>query len=583
MADIAKDMQAMSKSYEVIANSLGISLDAAARLLEALLNNKDSQQLAQMILKHAIDPTSSKKDVLVAREISPEIIPVIKTLLQREPKIAASVINFDSDNKNSKNSLLYFSNQKEKVELIMNEALARAGLINQIDREKVEPFIGKLKDNPMKEVKGLTEKQYEELLADIAKLKYPANKITLFPNRYERNGENMVDVGFLEETMPRKIQKQGEEVKNAGPYSIPNLVKGLLIKQQMLENAKNSFERGVLFEQRVSYKKDIVIKNFDINTIKKDRRGMINMQSMLNKMEIEPDIKQKLLKLLKSSTLSKDARDQLIDEIQKLDVNELEKGQVLNKINDLSDMKYIIPATIVQDGKVPAYELDRSNYARIGSEVSLNSGDKTLKVLMKNAEQELKQFASSNMTSENQTLLILTQGEFEKLEKGRKDKSYKKEEFEYTKKGEERIAPLYSDVMNTDRVGNDIIKTINSNIENLSSEKISENMESMDSMDKAAEEMSPEAIKDILMDNKDVLLDTMDNKELFDEAVEIVESDFQFNRVSDPYYIDNELEDAEEEIESDRNTDINMGRDYDNPEPDDFYDLDHDGVDDREQ
>ena len=229
MGDIAKDMQAMSKGYEVIARSMGISIDAASRLLDAFLKNRGTKELGQLIINHALDPNTSKNDKLVTRALSPEIVEITKDILNREKRLAATIIGIDDDDKNSIPSILYFSNHREQVEKVVSEALARAGLLPEIDRIISDEYVGKLKDNPMREVKGLTEPQYEQLLSDISKLDYPLNKVTLFPKYYENNGETRVDVGFLESTLERKIKMDNNKIVKSGPYSIPNIIKGCLL------------------------------------------------------------------------------------------------------------------------------------------------------------------------------------------------------------------------------------------------------------------------------------------------------------------------------------------------------------------
>lgn len=255
MGDIAKDMQAMSKGYEVIARSMGISIDAASRLLDAFLKNRGTKELGQLIINHALDPNTSKNDKLVTRALSPEIVEITKDILNREKRLAATIIGIDDDDKNSIPSILYFSNHREQVEKVVSEALARAGLLPEIDRIISDEYVGKLKDNPMREVKGLTEPQYEQLLSDISKLDYPLNKVTLFPKYYENNGETRVDVGFLESTLERKIKMDNNKIVKSGPYSIPNIIKGLLAKQLYMENTKGS--KGIMdyYNQRVDYRK----------------------------------------------------------------------------------------------------------------------------------------------------------------------------------------------------------------------------------------------------------------------------------------------------------------------------------------
>ena len=576
MADIAKDMQTMSKGYEVIARSMGISIDAASRLLDALLKNRGTRELGQLILNHALDPNSSNKDKIVTRAISPEIIEVTTEILKREKKLAAKIIDIDSDDKNSIPSILYFSNHRDQVEIVVSEALARAGLLPEIDRVKSDEYVGKLKDNPMREVKGLTESQYEQLLSDISKLDYPLNKVTLFPKYYENNGETRVDVGFLESTLERKIKMDNNKIVKAGPYSIPNIIKGLLAKQLYMENTKGSKEIMDYYNQRVDYRKNLNEKVLDIDKIKRDRRNISYVYTVLNKLDIDKDVRERLVDLVKNSAKSKETREKLIDEIKKLDVNELTKEQITKKVNELNDIKYVVPATIVPDGKDFAYELDRDTYMKIGANITIDKADKHLLVDTKCADKELDIFSLKNMSADNRTLLVLSQEEFDKLKQEEKGKKFKNHELEYTHNGEEPLAQSYAKISSEiSELDNNYIQTINDNRESLVS-----NLEGMDAFDLIAEESSPRAIEEILLDN-------LGDKDIVAEIMETIEQDYLFEEVKDPYCIARELEEAYEECEQERDKERDMedpfNHDQGYEEPDDYFDRNHNNRDDRDE
>lgn len=576
MADIAKDMQAMSRSYEVISKSIGISIDAAARLLDSLLRNRGTKDLAELIVNHSKDPNSSKEDKLVTRSISPELVGVTKDILAREKKLAATIIDIDNDDKNSVPSILYFSNHRKEVEQVMSEALARAGLLPEIDRTISDEFVGKLKDNPMREVKGLTEVQYEQMLSDISKLEYPLNKITLFPKYYENNGETRVDVGFLESTLERTITKNGDKAFKSGPYSIPNIVKGLLAKQLYLGNTKNSKEVENYYAQRVDYRKKLNENVLDIDKMKRDRRNISYTYTVLNKLDLDKDVRERLIDLVKNSTISKQARENLIDEIQKLDIDELTKEQMTKKISELNDIKYVVPAVIVQDGKDFAYELERDTYMKIGAGVTIDKDNKHLLVDTKCADKEFDIFSLSNMTTDNRTLLVLTQEEFDNFRKEDRGKKYKNYELEYTHNREEPLAQSYTELSSElDKLDSSFIQVISDNRESLVS-----NIEGMDAFDLIAEEYSPKAIEDLLLDN-------IDDKDQVAEVMDIIGQDYLFEEVKDPYCIARELEEAYEECEQEREMDRNIDDSFEHnngfEEPDDYFDRNHNNRDDRDE
>ncbi|WP_373262249.1 hypothetical protein [Hungatella hathewayi] len=576
MGDIAKDMQAMSKSYEVIARSMGISIDAASRLLDALLRNRGTRELGQLIINHAMDPNTSENDKLVTRTLSPEVVEITKDILNREKKLAATIIDIDRDDKSSVQSILYFSNHREQVEKVVVEALARAGLLPEIDRSISDEFVGKLKDNSMREVKGLTEPQYEQLLSDISKLDCPLNKITLFPKYYEKDGDTRIDVGFLESTLERKIKKDSDKIVKSGPYSIPNIIKGLLAKQLYIENTKSSKEIMDYYNQRIDYRKNLNEKVLNIDKIKRDRRNLSYVYTVLNKLDIDKDVRERLVDLVKNSTISKEAREKLIDEIKKLDVNELTKEQLTKKVSELNDIKYVVPATIVPDGKNFAYELDRETYMKIGASVTIDKADKHLLVDTKCADKEIDIFSLKNMSADNRTLLVLSQDEFDNIKKEEKGRKYKNYELEYTHNREEPLAQSYTKISSEmSELDNGYIQTINDNRESLVS-----NIEGMDMFDLIAEERSPRAIEEILLDN-------LGDNDKVAEIMEIIEQDYLFEEVRDPYALVRKVEDAREECEQERD----MGRDMDDSyhhdtgfeEPDNFFDLDHNNEDDRDQ
>lgn len=576
MADIAKDMQAMSRSYEVISKSIGISIDAAARLLDSLLRNRGTKDLAELIVNHSKDPNSSKDDKLVTRSISPELVGVTKDILAREKKLAATIIDIDNDDKNSVPSILYFSNHRKEVEQVISEALARAGLLPEIERTISDEFVGKLKDNPMREVKGLTEVQYEQMLSDISKLEYPLNKITLFPKYYENNGETRVDVGFIESTLERTITKNGDKAFKSGPYSIPNIVKGLLAKQLYLENTKNSKEVENYYAQRVDYRKKLNENVLDIDKMKRDRRNISYTYTVLNKLDLDKDVRERLIDLVKNSTISKQARENLIDEIQKLDIDELTKEQMTKKISELNDIKYVVPAVIVQDGKDFAYELERDTYMKIGAGVTIDKDNKHLLVDTKCADKEFDIFSLSNMTTDNRTLLVLNQEEFDNFRKEDRGKKYKNYELEYTHNGEEPLAQSYTELSSElDKLDSSFIQVISDNRESLVS-----NIEGMDAFDLIAEEYSPKAIEDLLLDN-------IDDKDQVAEVMDIIGQDYLFEEVKDPYCIARELEEAYEECEQEREMDRNIDDSFEHnngfEEPDDYFDRNHNNRDDRDE
>ncbi|WP_097005249.1 hypothetical protein [Lacrimispora amygdalina] len=582
MADISKDTAAMAEAYQVIANSLGLALNAATRLLDGLLNNKDTQEFARMFMTINKDPNHTKEDKMVGRDISPELIPIVTKILDRENEIAAKIVHMNPDDEPSKNILLYFECQKEKIDLIVSEAFARTGLLKEMDRSRSDEFVGKLFDNPMREVKGLTQEKYDEFLSDVSKLKYPLNMITLFPRHYDWNGISLVDVGFLESTTERKIRTPDGKVTESGPYSIPNIIKGLLVKQQILDNAKNLNEHGEFYNRRLEYRKSVIHKVLNLEDIKRERRSISNIYSFIERFDPDSDNKNMLIKLLKDSAVSKESRFRLIDEISKLSTDELMKEKILNKINDLKDINYLIPAKIVQDGMDYSYELDFNNYIKVGASVNIHTNRCNRIIDLKCSEQEIDYFAKLNMSSDNKTLLILNQNEFEQKKRNGKNKQYRNTDLEFTNIGEEKMSSLYKELISIQHDSEQIINVISSN-----KDSFLLNPTRYDELDLADDAVFPEIVDDLIYDNLNGIIE----KKIISDALENVKQDYEFENVKDPSYLNKAIDEARYEVMEDK------GRDKQNQHnnrfgfeanhyeelPDDYWDRNKDGIDDRNQ
>ena len=582
MADISKDTAAMAEAYQVIANSLGLALNAATRLLDGLLNNKDTQEIARMFMTINKDPNHTKDDKMVGRDISPELIPIVAKILDREDQIAAKIVHMNPDDEPSKNILLYFECQKEKIDLVVSEAFARTGLLKEMDRSRSDEFVGKLFDNPMREVKGLTQEKYDELLSDVSKLKYPLNMITLFPRHYDWNGISLVDVGFLETTAERKIRTPDGRVTESGPYSIPNVIKGLLVKQQILDNTKDLNEHGEFYNRRMEYRKSVINKVLNLDEIKRERRSISNIYSFIERIDHNSDIKNMLIKLLKESAISKESRFRLIDEISKLSTDELIKEKILDKINDLKDINYLIPAKIVQDGMDYSYELDFNNYIKVGASVNIHSNRSNRIIDLKSSVKEIDYFAKLNMSSEDKTLLILNQNEFEQKKRNGKNKQYKNTDLEFTNTGEEKMASLYKEVINIQNDSEQIINLINSNRDNFLL-----NPSGYSELDLDADAVLPEIVYDLIYDNLNGIID----KKIISDALETIKQDYEFEEVKDPGYLNKTIDEARYEVKEGKDRDrqnqhndrFRFETNHHEELSDDYWDRNNDGIDDRNQ
>jgi hypothetical protein len=575
MSNTAGDAKTLAEAYKVLAHSLSISIGAATKLLDRLLQNQDTRELGEMMLKIGNDPNHDINDVLLTRNIHPEVIPNLAEILKREDKLAANIINADSEDKSTKNAIIYFSCQKEQIDLALSEALARSGLIKEIDRDIANNYLGKLKDNPMFEMKNLTVEKYDMLLQDISKLDFPLNRITLFPKHYEHNGTKRVDVGFLSEIQEKAIKDVSGKIKTVGPYSIPNIVKGLLVKQQMLENVKGSQEYEVFMNEKNEYRDSIKDKYFHSDKMRGELKSLSNVYDRIKRLNIDDREKSKLLTMLKNSSISKTSRDNFFIGLDKLEIDQNVKDVIAKKVIDLNSINYLVPATISFEDNEPVYTLDK-NYMTIGSSVASNIDGKSTLIELNKAEGEIDYFMKSNMNLDNRTMVVLNEKEFENY---KNKKRLKKDEIYFTKNGEEKISQEYKTVKELEEPSNQVIKTFN---ENKVYFEIS--TEGMDIVDIEAERHSPEFVRDLLMDNKENLLGERVESDVIAAAFDDVELNYEMHELYDSMGVDRIIEEVEQEpIYEDRDHSIDIDRYHTPIEEDYYYDRDRNGEDDRDQ
>lgn len=241
----------------LVMRSLGTTMEAASRLISAMRENSSTRQLANMIMDIASKP-ENKDAKLLAVEIGPEIagqlqeickrddIAFIPTDLTKADKVPDGLSDLTEVNITGKGGIsgkpvvfMYLSTQQEAFNLAKSESLARSGIMSEIDRAFTQNYINKLDDNPMYEIKGMSLEQYEALRKDVQRLS-PTMRFTLFP-QYKYDGTDKsqitgVDVGFLSKTDQKNIIRNGKESK-VGPFSIPDMIKGLLAKEHMIESS----------------------------------------------------------------------------------------------------------------------------------------------------------------------------------------------------------------------------------------------------------------------------------------------------------------------------------------------------------
>lgn len=590
MPDVSRDVLTLSRSYELIAKSLNIGIDAAMKLLDALLKEPKTSAFGDFVHTKANEPTRTPNDQLIARPIHPEIVEPLADIIQRD-KLSGIIINMNPEDKSSENMVLYFSNQIKETDKATSEALARSGMVKEIDRSIADHYLPNLADNPMQEIKSMSLHEYEILMNDISKLGYPMNRITLFPEHYESNGEHRVNVGFLSEIPSKTIKPELKGLIKTDTYSIPEIVTGLMVKQQILENRKN-YE--TFMEIRSEYRESLKDNYLNKEKITSDRRSISNLYDRINRLPIGNKEKEELNEQLRKASTSKEDRNILIDKVDRLGIESKDIEYMIGKVNSLHEVSYIVPATIQIIENEPVYELD-NDYIRVGSTVIANIDGVDIPFSLNKVNAELDYFSKTNLNEDNRTLLILTENEFRQRQKKKK---YRKKELEFTREGNEKISDIYKTVKDLEKGSNSIIQTFNENKDQFKTTLDNDGFV-------FSQDSSLERLRDVFLDNKFIAELNMDAGtekdvvDLLDEAFMGVRKYYEIDIAKSQNSIEQKLKEAEEysrtvpddyeHSNQEYPEDMDFGKNSDFEATDTIHDYgsvidrDGDGIDDRFQ
>ena len=186
------------------------------------------------ILSYSIDPAYAKQ---LYRICERDHIAIVKA----QCNVFDPVMDGKGDNiRTVKDSVWIYNTQQKGFNYAVAEAKARSGCEIEIPMEVARQFVQKVKNemNPMLQITGMSLEKYIMLRQDIRKLDEDL-KFTLFPRFYEKDGRDMVDVGFLSRTEVR-YDKRGNFFEEQETYQISEIMKGLLAKQKMMDLV-NSF------------------------------------------------------------------------------------------------------------------------------------------------------------------------------------------------------------------------------------------------------------------------------------------------------------------------------------------------------
>lgn len=432
---------------ELISRSAGVSSDAAAKLVHEWLKHCDEKKLNATLVE-MLDTTGSAKDLdnvhLTLTKVAPEAASTFSAVYQREFKrpalaldlstqdsvidgigdIGISTMNGDEvDFSRIKNpAFVALSSEKEQLELIRSETHARMGLSSEIPMAYAKKFADRMIDNPMLEYNGLTQVQYEALRKEVENLPKEM-RFTLFPE-YERdeNGAiTAVNVGFLSKT--------GGLSEDNPHYSIPDIMKNLLVKTNVLENDSKYEPYFNKLEQDITTREDIVKTTIlDVNSQKQD------ILNHLKTMDIDnPKLRTAFVQYVDKNyeiVAPGEMSSKFRDAFKKMNLDPITVNPLLKKLEEADRTVYVVKANVFldKDTKKKMLKIDTQNYAEVGRTLNIYEhgkdvrqygiGDEDIKdekFAKAHKASELDGFMKSNATSPESTYVILTKDEFKRV------------------------------------------------------------------------------------------------------------------------------------------------------------------------
>lgn len=246
------------------------SVESTMNLLKAftmyfmkLLENQESRQqlmdfyevgLAQDSKLH-----SGEKLGIVTYSITPEYAKQLYDICRREQIGHISTQTHSPGDQEGIHDLIWvYHTQQKDLHRAVTEAKARSGFEREIPREMTNFFINELikEKNPMLEIKDIPMEKYIALRRDIQKLDQDM-RFTLFPKYHEENGRKLVDIGFLSKT-EKLYDKRGDGFAVPMQYNCSEVMKGLLVKQQLIEQNEASVNYYNRIGQREQEKQVII-------------------------------------------------------------------------------------------------------------------------------------------------------------------------------------------------------------------------------------------------------------------------------------------------------------------------------------
>lgn len=460
-------MEVIDTFSVLLQKSLEISSETANKIIHEWLRHCDEKKLNDALVG-MLDTTGSAKNLdnvyLTVTGVNKEAAPTFSAIYQREFLRPALILDMSAEDSvidglgdvsvspmevgrgvdfsSFKNPVfLSLSSEHEKLELIRAETHARMGLASEIPMGYVRNFADKLKDNPLLSLNGLTPAQYEALRLEVAKLPKDMH-FSLFPDymRDEKGNVTEINVGFLSRT-----GGIGAETS----YSIPDIMKSIMVKTTVLENDK-AFEPYLKkLEYDIRRRNTIVKEAIEKNTGKKEE-----IIREVRKLSVKPSVRNALAKYVEMEYEKEgigEMRRKFAAVFEKLDLEPVTVNRLLKKLEEADKTMYVVKAEISIDDKGEKhYHINTQDYAVTGKTLEIyehgremreygNSDEdiKDPKKAQAHKASELDGFMKNTETTPNTVFLMLTEQEFKKS-KQKAQNMLKRDEIAYLK-GQEAV------------------------------------------------------------------------------------------------------------------------------------------------
>lgn len=487
---MANEMKIAEQMAQYAANTMK-SVEATARFLKSLtslflkyMEQEESRELVMKFYKEGLGQEDrlkpGEKLSIFSYEIQPEYAKQLRDICERDGIACMNaksntfdlVMDGKGDNvKKFSDSMWIYNTQQKQFHAAVAEAKARSGYEQEIPREMADVFIGSLKKdgNRMLEVKDIPIEQYISIRQDIQKLNMDM-RFTLFPKYHERNGQTYVDAGFLSKT-ERLYDRKGNVYKSPRTYNIPEMMKALIAKQKVMEKSEIGENHFTQIHNKEAFKQrtiDELLKNKAV-TVTSIRRD-------IEESGLSMEEKQKLDNLLRQYAAKRINKEQLEEEVDKLEIPETAKRDIKEKVGQIGKELYIIPMAVSQGREGMEYVADLKDSICIGRDMVIREAGKDDLLIedetsiRNNLDRKMTEYSErkSGSNLEN-SFVVLTADEYKKLEMGNpavvgSRNRLKKQNIRFLKENEKEFEMKPAAEMTKDeKIAAGIIDTINKN------------------------------------------------------------------------------------------------------------------------